>query len=280
MKAVNIIIKFIIDLFLTVVNEIIEIIKSVFSRIISVYGKFLQAVSNMIICKNEKKQVVISGNGIFDIINTTCNLLLQIHFILMGTIVGILGIILVIKAMSMGLQQVVEMVLFSTTKNLVISLLVGLLIPSLWEDIDTIIQRKQTNVPFIWDKILDYLGLMVSYTSTVIGIIETFVEFIKKKANFQFIAGLTLAICGYFLDAATTAVNLQGFWLEVADLAGVFISLFGLILMIYSKDKDPTQQATEKISPLISMLEWIIAIGGLVKAILDTAADASTNWSG
>ena len=47
-----------------------------------------------------------------------------------------------------------------------------------------------------------------------------------------------------------------------------------------NSEEDAIQEGIDATSPLLSLAEWVIGIGGFAKAIADTAADASTGWSG
>ncbi len=51
-------------------------------------------------------------------------------------------------------------------------------------------------------------------------------------------------------------------------------------MMIKYLNKDMVQKGIETASPLISLAEWVLGIGGFAKAIVDTAGDANTGWSG
>jgi len=118
--------------------------------------------------------------------------------------------------------------------------------------------------------------------STIISIIKTFTDKVASKSISLFVLGLTLAISGYFLDAATTAVDLHNGWLQAADVCGILISIGGLVLMVISsitkEKKDTSQNVVDEICPIISIIEWIIAIGGVVKAIITIKADADSGW--
>jgi len=117
--------------------------------------------------------------------------------------------------------------------------------------------------------------------STIISIIKTFTDKVASKSISLFVLGLTLAISGYFLDAATTAADLHNELLVAADIAGIILSSVGLgmmILVTLNKKKDSSEQVVENICPLITIIEWIVAIGGLAKSIVTTLADWQNNW--
>lgn len=79
------------------------------------------------------------------------------------------------------------------------------------------------------------------------------------------------------------SVCLTGKLLEVADWGGMIISAFGFFLIIYSFLKDKAsapEKGINKLSSLITVLEWLLGIGGLISSILTTTNDYNSNWSG
>ncbi len=290
------------------VNMLVNTVKSVFSDVIDGYGLFLSALAGVVVGAGgagasgvdvvgggfgfgDKKDAVLGGSQpggqrVFslssDILNAVLafvDVMLKVYLVMFGTIMAGVGLFLALKAVTCGMEAVVETTIFGLAEDLVVASLIGVLASGLWDSIQELVDNEETDTQTFWDFISGYIGITVSYTATVIEIINTFIEYAKKKAFSWFILGLTLAISGYFLDAATTAMELTGNGLKTADAIGILLSLGGLLMMIVEKSSKG-QQTLERTSPLLTMLEWVIAIGGLGKAIIDTLADKSSGWSG
>ena len=277
-EAVDWIVEWVIETFESIVNKFIELIQFVISGITTCYGEFLKAVSAAIV-EGDDESIESLSSVLMDNIQSFAETIIEVQLIMFGTIMAVLGLLTVVKVMTGGVEAVVETMAFTLAKDLVIAALIGLLIKGLWDGISSLVEDEETDTNTFWDWISDYIGITVTYTSTIVGIVETFVEYAKKKAISWFVLGLTLAISGYFLNAATTSMNLSGAALIAADLFGMGLSFVGLIIMIYERSS-PFQRSVEITSPLIGILEWVIAIGGLAKAVIDTSADYSSDWSG
>jgi len=293
-SAVNFIIEWIKEMAKEMIGSIIESIKSLFNGMLQTYANFLKYLAMSIASSENKKSQdsVMKGVGQASlllgdeeniVLPSFIEMITTAGFLILGTVLAASAVMLAIKAATVGLEAVVETVLFKVFQTAILSTLIGIVAKGLYENLYEISTNKEANMGDTVDFIAKYLGITAGFAGTIVEIMTLMLERLKGKSGLLFYLGLTLAISGYFLDASTTVVSLTGELLKIADWGGMIISALGLVLMISSllEDKGPTpQKAVKELSALITFMEWVLGIGGLISSILTTTNDYNSNWSG
>ncbi|NPA75731.1 MAG: hypothetical protein GXO25_06590 [Euryarchaeota archaeon] len=279
-KAVNVIVKWIITKFKEIFNNFVTVITQMLEGIINSYALYLGSIINMMCGYKVYSVDSKSDTGSSKMAEREFGeTMLAVEYALFGEIMVIVGLMIALKAMSMGIEELVEIAIVKTAEEVLLTTFLGIIAKEMFKDIGNIL-KYNTNASIVINKTLQYLHLSIAGVITIINIAETFLEFFTKGSRLRFMAGFTLALTGYMLDLATKTIGVHGTALMYADVAGLVISLFGVLIMVYYKNRDTEELVIENSVPLVSLLEWVIAIVGVLKAITDTASDYSSNWEG
>jgi len=290
MEALNWFIQEIIEIIATAFETAIKAIQTLFDPMIQSFANFLY-VSAHLIEESEQEESAALGDvteGIdIDLLfpTTVADLLYNIITITLleftaMTIFAAVVIIAKIKSGGLTSTEAVCEPLFKRIKNILLFSLLGMLAKNIYTEGQDTFKDEETSVGDSLDSALDLAGLSFSFSSMVVSAIEAFAEKAKatpEVSNLKFYFGLTLTFFGFFLDAATTCRDLKGVSLQIADVMGMAFALAGLGLMVKYRDKGE-HKVKNRLTKLVSIIEWVLGIGGAVATIWATINDFDSNW--
>jgi hypothetical protein len=248
---------------------------------------FLKTFANLMVSSQpfqlSDTHIPVTISDFINIAGEFLNRVLDMALALLGFYAIVLGVLLGINAATMGITQLVQTILFSFVRGIILSLLFGTILGDIVENSLSLAQGKEKAEELI-PTMFDFFKIGVGFTGMLVEIFKVYEEHMEnvrkgKPKILSFYVGLTLAIGGYFIDAATTFFDLKGEVLKWADIGGIIVSLSGLLIMMW-ESRAPEKKATDTLAPILSIIEWIVGIGGVIAAVMTFAADAREGWDG